>query len=240
MKNTSLPNKLVLGTALTLFAGAASAEVVGYLSTSRDTIVKSGTGLCWRTTAWTPERAAEPCDPVPKVQAPAPMPVAAAPEPKPEPKLEPKAAPAPVAAVAEPKRAPLPRAPVIQRLTLSTELLFDFDNAKLRPGGEQKLRELAKSLEGADLQSLAAVGHADRIGTEQYNRGLSEQRAQAVKSYLSELGIETKRIDVAGRGETEPITDGACRNLRGLRLISCLQPNRRVEVEVRGHRQASK
>ena len=80
MNNAFRPRQIFLATALALFAVSAAAEVQGYLSTSRGTIVKSGTGLCWRTTGWSGQHAVEPCDPVPKVEAP--MPVAAGPEPK--------------------------------------------------------------------------------------------------------------------------------------------------------------
>lgn len=226
--------QLALGTALALFAGTAAAVVPGYLATSRDSVVTSGSGLCWHTSSWRAENAVEPCDPVAKVAA---QPVAVAPPPAP--KVEPKPEPKMAVAVVAPKPQPAPLAPVIQRLTLSTELLFEFGSDRLRPQGQEKLRELAKSLEGADLQSLSAVGYADRLGPERYNLGLSERRAAAVKQYLSELGIETKRIETAGMGEGAPVTEGACRNLRGMRLINCLAPDRRVEIEVRGERKVS-
>jgi OOP family OmpA-OmpF porin len=238
MKIRLTQTKLAVAMAAALFAAPASAGLTGYLTASGESIVKSGSGLCWHTSAWTPEHAVEPCDAVPRANVVAPIKVAAA-EPKPEPRPAPPpvavAEPAPPVAIAGPAPLP-PPAPVIQRLSLSTELLFEFDSDRLRPQGQEKLRELAKSLKGAELQSLSAVGHADRIGAQRYNRGLSERRAGAVREYLSELGIETKRIDIAGRGESEPITGGACRGLRGNALILCLQPDRRVDIEVRGSR----
>jgi OOP family OmpA-OmpF porin len=124
----------------------------------------------------------------------------------------------------------VPPAPVIHRVSLETELLFEFDSSRLRPQGEEKLRELTKTIKGAQLERLIAIGHADRIGTKDYNLDLSQQRAESVRNYLGELGIETKRVETAGK----------CKGLRGAKLITCLQPNRRVEVEVRGHRVASR
>jgi OmpA-OmpF porin, OOP family len=239
MRTAHYATPLALSAALTVLAAAAHAQVPGYASTSPNAVVTNSTGLCWHTSSWTPALAMEPCDPVARAEKPAPAPVAVAPKPAPEPKVmpEPKAAPAPVVA-AVPQLKPAP-APVIHRVTLSAELLFEFDNAKLRDQGKEKLRELAKSLEDAEVQQLTAIGHADRIGREDYNLALSEKRAQAVKEYLSELGIETKRIEVAGAGAKNPVTAEACRNLRGLPLISCLQPDRRVEVEVRGQRRTA-
>jgi OOP family OmpA-OmpF porin len=232
-----------LSAALLAFAAPAGADVMGYASTARNEVWMSGTGLCWRTSAWAPDLAREPCDPVRRAEAPkppAPMAVAPKPAPAPQPVAapEPKRTPAPVVAMAAPKPAPKP-APVIQRVSLSADVLFEFDSARLRDTGKEKLRELAKSLRDAEVESLTAIGHADRIGADAYNRTLSEKRAQAVKEYLSELGIETKRIETAGAGATNPVTAQACQGLRGLPLIACLQPDRRVEVEVRGQRRVA-
>src|SRR5919106_6345584 len=108
----------------------ASTAQPGYV-TSSGGVVHSGFGLCWHTRDWTPEKAVAPCDPVPVAQAPA-KPVV---EPIPAPKIEP--------ALAKPAPRPEPkRAPVIQRVALETELLFDFDSAELRPAGRDKLDEI--------------------------------------------------------------------------------------------------
>ena len=98
------------------------------------------------------------------------------PAPAPEPKVEP--APLAVApAVVEPPR------PVIQKLTLSTDVLFDFGKAELKDSGKQRLDQLASEIKGADVDEIIAVGHADRIASEDFNQKLSEARAQAVKDY---------------------------------------------------------
>ena len=214
---------------LALLAGTVAAKP-GYLTTARDDVVRSGAGLCWHTSSWRPALAAEPCEPLAKSRAQ--VPVAVAPE----------AAPAPAAAPpkAMPVPAPQPKkaapAPVIRAVTVSTGLLFAFDRAELRPGGETKLRELADDLRGAQIESLSAVGYADRIGDDAYNLDLSERRAEAVRDYLAELGVELKLIKAEGRGESDPVTGEGCRDRRGDALIACLQPDRRVELEARGHR----
>jgi OmpA-OmpF porin, OOP family len=223
----------VLAVLLALAALAASAQP-GYLTTTRSTIVTSSTGLCVHTGSWTPAHAVPQCDAVPRAEAPAPR--AEAPAPRAE---APRAMPPPVAAAPQPKAfAPQPQvvphaAPVIRRLTLSTELLFPFDSATLRSSGRAKLEDLAQELEGARIERVTAVGHADRIGSEAYNIDLSQQRAESVQHYLGELGLDPKRVQPVGRGEAEPITDGQCKGLQDEALIACLQPDRRVELEVR-------
>jgi len=81
------------------------------------------------------------------------------------------------------------------------------------------------------------IGHADRIGSEAYNQKLSQRRADAVRAYLIDQGIEAKRIETAAKGESEPVV--SCDNVKGMvnsknrKLVVCLQPNRRVEVDVK-------
>jgi OOP family OmpA-OmpF porin len=233
--------KCALALSLALAAGAAAAQPgtfanpaqQGY-ATSSGGVVRSGFGLCWHTGSWSPEKAVAPCDALPRVKAP--LPPVAAPEPKPALRLEPKIAaqPQPVPA---PK--PKPRAPVIERVSLDTELLFDFDRAVLRRAGRAKLEEIAVKLHGARIDSIEAIGHADRIASHSYNQELSEARAQAVKAFLSKLGLDPRSIHAEGHGETEPVTGERCDGLgpehkENLKLIACLQPDRRVEVEVLG------
>lgn len=215
--------------ALAMFAAAATAQP-GYLTTTDGAAVRDAYGLCWHTGEWTATRPWVPCDGAPKAVAPAPRP-----QPAPQ-------AAAPAAQPAAP--APQPAAPVIQRLTLSSELLFEFDRATLRPAGQSKLDELAGELKGAKLDSVVASGYAGRIGSESYNEKLSERRAQAVKDYLVQKGIDPQRVQTEGKGESDPVTGDACRNLGrewygNAKLVACLQPDRRVEIEVRGTRQTA-
>jgi OOP family OmpA-OmpF porin len=192
---------------------------VGYVIDQRGYVAKSGAGLCWRTGYWTPAMAIAECDPdlVPKA-APAPAP-----------------APAPAAAPAAPA-APKPAA---QKVTLAADALFDFDKAVLRPDGKAKLDKLVEDLKGLNLEVIIAVGHTDRIGTDKYNQKLSERRAAAVKDYLVSKGIEANRIYAEGKGKKQPVTGDKCKkmgpeNRKNKKLIECLQPDRRVEIEVIG------
>ena len=219
--------RCALALVLALAAGGAAARP-GYVTSSAG-VVKSGFGLCWHTHYWTPDEAFAPCDAVPKAQA---LPAAVTPKPQPQVAAEPKTAPVPPLIAAKP-------APAITRLALDSEVLFNFDSAELRPSGREKLEQIALKLHGANIESLQAVGYADRIGSESYNDVLSRERAAAVADYLAQLGLDRHRMRVAGRGESEPITGGQCRGLGAedgdnLKLVACLQPDRRVELEVSG------
>jgi OOP family OmpA-OmpF porin len=209
--------------ALAGLAGAAQAAgAPGYVSDSSGQAWTSPYGQCWKTTDWTPEKAAAPCDAVRRVEAPVPPPVAVAP-----------AAPTPLVV------APPPQPPVIEQISLSSDVLFEFDKADLRAEGQKKLDEISDRLKGANVMQIAAIGHADRIGPDNYNLQLSEKRAVAVKEYLAQKGVEESKVRSEGRGKADPVTGDQCKGVKGAKLISCLQPDRRVDVEVRGERQAA-
>jgi OOP family OmpA-OmpF porin len=153
------------------------------------------------------------------------------------PKSEQKPAPVkgPVTAVpAEPKPAPAPPAPKTEALP-TTVVLFAYNQSAVRPAEAPKLDELAAKLKGGSSDAVNAVGHADRIGGEAYNLALSEKRAAAVRAYLAGKGVDAKRIRAEARGEEQPVTGDACKNMgsenrRNRKLIECLQRDRRVEV----------
>jgi OOP family OmpA-OmpF porin len=143
------------------------------------------------------------------------------------------AEPAPVIAAA-PAPAPVPApapapAPRFERITLSATELFDFDSARLRMP-QPKLDEIASALSGStQTDNLTITGYTDRLGSEQYNQRLSQQRADAVKAYLVSKGINASRMNAQGKGESNPVVQ--CSQKNRAALIKCLEPNRRVEVE---------
>ena len=139
--------------------------------------------------------------------------------------------PAPKAAPAAPQKT-APAAPKSVTVNFETEPLFNFDKAIVRADQGAKLDELISSLNGAQYDAIAVVGHADRIGKDAYNQKLSERRAAAVKAYLVKKGVPSDKIQTEGRGEAESVTGDACNKVRGKALISCLQPDRRVDVSV--------
>jgi OmpA-OmpF porin, OOP family len=203
------------------------APASGYVGSGAGVVATNPFGLCWHMGAdWTPDKAAAPCDTVPRAAV-APAPIAKAPEP----------APAPIAAAA-------PAPVVIEKITLSTDVLFEFNKADLKPAGQQKLDELAQNAQGANVEKVVLVGHADRIGSEDYNQELSEKRAQAVADYLKQKGVDSTRLQVEGKGKTEPITGNECskmgpENNKNQKLIACLQPDRRVDAELLGSREST-
>lgn len=119
--------------------------------------------------------------------------------------------------------------------TLGADGLFAFGKANVRdigPEGRAELDALAARLSGARaLDVVHVIGHSDRIGKPQANLRLSNQRADAVRSYLVEHGVPEDRITAVGRGDIEPVAE--CTSERGDALLACLAPNRRVEVRVR-------
>jgi OOP family OmpA-OmpF porin len=105
--------------------------------------------------------------------------------------------------------------------------LFEFDSAVLSAGGMTKLDNLV-STAGDAAGTINVIGHADRIGTEEYNMGLSQRRAQAVADYLIGKGVPASSISAMGRGESDPVVQ--CTDTNWKALVQCLAPNRRVVV----------
>lgn len=152
---------------------------------------------------------------------------------------------APVAVAPEPAPAPIttptppPPPPEPVEFTFSADTMFDFDSAALRAGGQQELDGLLQELEGMDIEVVIVTGHTDRIGTREYNLDLSERRANTVRDYLVANGIPGNRITARGVNSDEPVTaPGQCVNTGSAQAqIACLQPDRRVVVEVTGLRE---
>jgi OOP family OmpA-OmpF porin len=164
--------------------------------------------------------------PVAQTYTPAPVIIAQAPPPPPPIYVAPP--PPPPAPVAMP-----------QRVSFSADSLFDFDSAAVKPTGRAELDKLASDLRGVDFDVINVTGHTDRIGRQAYNLKLSTQRAEAVGNYLvGAAGIPAGKINARGVNGADPVTKpGECvGNKVTQALIACLQPDRRVDVEVTGKR----
>jgi OOP family OmpA-OmpF porin len=145
--------------------------------------------------------------------------------------------PPPVAAIVPPP--PPPPTPVPRKVSFSADSLFAFDRADITPAGKLALGKFSSELAGTEYQQITVTGHTDRIGSHAYNLALSSRRADAVKNELvTAAGIPASRISTRGINGAEPVTKpGECVGTRITpALIACLQPDRRVEVEVSGTR----
>ena len=122
-----------------------------------------------------------------------------------------------------------------QSVTVNSEAqpLFAFDKFDIRDNERFKLESFVADLSGADFETVWVVGHADRIGSVEYNQGLSERRASSVKQVLVHLGIDDYKVNSEGRSNLQPVTtELECDGLRGHALLECFEPDRRVEVSV--------
>lgn len=99
---------------------------------------------------------------------------------------------------------------------------------------------LVRELKGAQYDSILVTGHTDRFGKTAYNQRLSERRANAVKDYLVSRDIPANRIKAVGVGKAQPVTKARdCPGGRTPKVFACLQPDRRVDVEVIGTKGAT-
>lgn len=214
MRISALPSLLSAATLAFSFsvvsspvAAQAPAASNGYVQSMGGT-VRSGSGACVRTGYWTPQMATEECDPdlLPKK-----TPVTAPPPPAP--------------AVQAP---PPPPRPIVEKVSLRGDTLFDFDKSVVKPEGKAVLDKLVDQAKALNLEVIVAVGHTDSVGTDAYNQKLSERRAAAVKAYLVSKGIAANRVYTEGKGEKSPAADNKTKEGRA--------KNRRVEIEVVGTR----
>jgi len=174
------------------------------------------------------------------------FPFGRAPSPAPRALASPVSAPPPPAPVAAPAPAVVPAppppiavAPARRRVSFSADSLFGFDESTVRPEGRPGLDRIARELADTQFDVVTVEGHTDRLGSRAYNEKLSLQRAEAVKAYLvTSGGLNPAKVSAVGKGAADPVTKpGDCRGgTRNAKLIACLQPDRRVEVEVAGTR----
>ncbi|UNK05280.2 OmpA family protein [Psychrobacter raelei] len=128
-------------------------------------------------------------------------------------------------------------APIKEHINLSADALFEFDKWQqeyMLPQGRRELDTLAKKLnqyQSMGDSRIIITGHTDRKGDDMYNMSLSQLRAQAVRSYLINQGVEPSSMIANGAGESQPIQQCST-NLPRQQEINCLQPNRRVTLDV--------
>jgi OOP family OmpA-OmpF porin len=134
-----------------------------------------------------------------------------------------------------------PVAPVIitkETFTILVDTLFKFDKSgkeDMLPGGLERLNIVIDKLKNyKSVDSFTILGHTDRLGGEAFNDKLSQARADTVKAYFEARGLKAPVLIAKGVGEREPITKGCSDRLPRAELIQCLQPDRRVTIEITG------
>ncbi len=134
--------------------------------------------------------------------------------------------------------APAPPPPAPKTITIAAKALFDFDKATLKPAAREQIDQevVAKLAEIGKIKLIVVSGHTDRLGSAEYNQKLSERRAEAVKAYLVTKGLDGTAIETFGYGKTQPAqgVPKCADTLPRKKLIACLEPHRRVVIEIQG------
>ena len=110
------------------------------------------------------------------------------------------------------------------KITFDSGILFDVDSFQLRSAAKTNIENLAKVLNKYPDTNILVEGDTDNTGTEEYNQGLSERRAQAVADYQKMMGVAPSRLGTVGLGESNPIASNETEYGR--------QQNRRVEIAI--------
>lgn len=194
-----------------LFAASSAFAVQPFWHDQGRSVIHDGFGGCVQTRDWKPELMTPDCGAAPAKEE-------AAPAPEPAARTQPTTPPA----------APPPAA-VVEAMTLRGDSHFATNSAELSPPARTELARLAGRIKAMDtVESIAVVGHTDSRGAAEYNQGLSERRAESVKAYLAEQGIDAKKITATGKGLSDPIADNNTAEGRAA--------NRRVEITIEGTR----
>lgn len=136
----------------------------------------------------------------------------------------------PVAALPEVKKV---------NIDLAADTLFKFNGsseADLLPKGRQEILNVAQQISSqfVSIQQINLVGHTDRLGSAQYNQVLGQNRANTVRNILVQNGVDAAVIHTQSAGKNQPVTDGCFAIQAREALQACLQPDRRVSVEILG------
>lgn len=110
------------------------------------------------------------------------------------------------------------------KITFNSGLMFDTNSSILRVETKENLKDLAEVLQKYEDTNVLVEGHTDSTGEADYNLWLSEKRAASVQDYLILLGLDFKRLEIQGYGETQPVTENQTAQGR--------QANRRVEIAI--------
>jgi len=108
------------------------------------------------------------------------------------------------------------------RITMTNQTAFETDSSEIKAGFHSTMDKLADVVVRYNKTTLTVVGHTDDTGSHPYNQALSERRAHSVARYLEAKRVNSMRLAIAGKGETQPISSNTSEAGR--------QANRRVEI----------
>jgi OOP family OmpA-OmpF porin len=201
--------------AMTLSCGAFAADNGWVSDASTKDVTVNSYGECWKT---------------------------AYPDANPEENLRGDCRSAPVPVVVAP-----PKTETLAKFTLGADGLFDFNKATLRPRTSQELTDMAAKVKEygkqVNISKIVVIGRTDSIGSDAYNLKLSTARAESVKQYLVQMGVNPSLIYVQGLGESEATMTAECVQGKKIKTKAqiaqrnaCLQPDRNVTITVDGTR----
>ncbi len=182
---------------------ASSFAITGYVDDDEDSIIRSGFGECIHTQRWAEAIAIAECEPA-------------------------------IVAARDADNAAIVEFATVTKLKpvqLRADTLFGFDGAVLSDKGKLRLSGLVGELTAESLQEqkIKVTGYTDHLGAKAYNLELSRRRAAVVRDYLVLQGVVPTFIEMLGMGDANPVVK--CAQLEGSKLVNCLAPNRRAEVE---------
>jgi outer membrane protein OmpA-like peptidoglycan-associated protein len=120
---------------------------------------------------------------------------------------------------------PVPMAEPAEAVRVELDVKFDFDKSQVKPESYGDIKNLADFMGQYPQTTTVVEGHTDSVGSDAYNQGLSERRANAVRDVLvNQYGVGADRVNAVGYGESRPVADNATADGRAV--------NRRVEAEV--------
>lgn len=110
-------------------------------------------------------------------------------------------------------------------VSVKNDILFDFNSYAMRPDARRTINEMAEVFQKYQDTTITVEGHADAVGSDDYNQTLSEQRADSVADYIISQGVGRSRVISRGYGETQPVATNDTPEGRQL--------NRRVEIQIK-------
>lgn len=126
---------------------------------------------------------------------------------------------------------------VSKNFEFDADVLFDFNKSHLKADAMARLDQAYVDISALSLSktNIYINGYSDRLGTEEFNLSLSQQRAKNVANYMISKGLDAASITAIGHGRAYPVTGNTCDSVTERQaLIHCLAPDRRVSLQVKG------